>query len=46
MLKWLVDESVEELAISEKQLIDEDQVEIRQEKLPNALIDQNVDMYT
>ena len=44
MLKWFVDENVARDAQENKVLIEEDQVEVRPELLPDAAIDENVDI--
>ena len=46
MLKWFVDHKVVEAALKKpSELIEEDKVEVRPEKLPDALLDENVDIH-
>jgi len=43
MLRWFVDKCVAESALS-GELIEENEVECRPERVPNALLDENVDI--
>lgn len=46
MLGWFVDKTVVETAIKDpQQLIEEQNVEVRPEKLPDAILDENVDIH-
>ena len=46
MLKWFVDEKTAETSIKNpNQLIEEEDVEVRPEKLPDAILDENVDVH-
>ena len=45
MLSWFVDEAEIKAATQQKKLLDEDCLECRPEKLPNACLDENVDIH-
>ena len=46
MLQWFVDEKVAIGAVKDScRLIEEEEVEVRPEKLPDATIDDNIDVY-
>ena len=46
MLQWFVDEKVAIGAVKDScRLIEEEEVEVRPEKLPDATIDDNIDAY-
>ena len=46
MLQWFVDEKVAIGAVKDScRLIEEEEVEVRREKLPDATIDDNIDVY-
>ena len=46
ILKWFIDPEVVEAVLKKpNELIDEDQVEVRPENLPDTLLDENVDVY-
>ena len=46
MLQWFVNVSVATSVLkNQKQLIEEEQVEVRPEKLPDAVLDENVDVH-
>ena len=46
MLEWFVEAKVAAAAIRDpEQLIDEENVEVRPEKLPDAILDENVDVH-
>ena len=46
MLKWFVDEKIAETSIKNpNQLIEEEDVEVHPEKLPDAILDENVDVH-
>ena len=46
MLKWFVDHKVVEAALKKpNELIEEDKVEVRPERLPDAILDENVDVH-
>ena len=45
ILAWFVDKPVAEKVMREHGLIEEDEVECRPEKIPNAIMDENVDVF-
>lgn len=45
ILSWLVDKEVAAKAIRQDFLIDEDEVECRPERVPDSIIDENVDVF-
>ena len=47
MLSWFVDEAIVEATIKSlgKRLVEEEDVEKRPERVPNAILDENVDIY-
>ena len=47
MLSWFVDEAIVEATIKSlgKRLVEEEDVETRPERVPNVILDENVDIY-
>ena len=45
ILAWFVDKPIAEKAVRDRGLIEEDEVECRPEKVPNAVVDENMDVY-
>ena len=47
MLSWFVDEAIVEATIKSlgKRLVEEEDVETRPERVPNAILDENINIY-
>ena len=45
IISWFVDKKIAERALRAHQLIEEDQVECRPERIPAAVVDENVDVH-
>ena len=45
MLEWFVGKEVATSAINDKKLIEEDQIEVRPEKISDGVFDENVDIH-
>ena len=45
MLEWFVGKEVATSAINDKKLIEEDQIEVRPEKISDGVLDENVDIH-
>ena len=45
MLEWFVDKAIAAGAIEHKKLIEEDQIEVRPEKIADGVLDENVDIH-
>ena len=45
MLEWFVDKVIVASAVEDRRLIEEDQVEVRPEKISDGVLDENVDVH-
>ena len=45
ILGWFVDKPVAEKVLKKHRLIEKEEVECRPEKIPNTVVDENVDIY-
>ena len=45
MLEWFVGKEVTTSAINDRKLIEEDQIELRPEKISDGVLDENVDIH-
>ena len=45
MLRWFVDEDIMEGVLKNNNLISEENVEVRPESFPDAILDENVDIH-